>query len=422
MNPISHSPRILYVSSVWPGEATFGGELRSSNVLRALEQMGTVEVLILDDKTGNADFNSEKCKGLTAVRTLEVEQRPNERLIEKIRWTLDPRSDYPYGCGVGRGELRSVLHNLEEFDLIWFFQMRSPDAFPNAAWPRSVVDIDNVPSMCERTKLQAASATRDRLLALKRSLSWWRREKLLGDRFNVLAVCSEEDRNYLRRIGIKVPIHVIPNGFERPAAEPVRNPATPPRIGFIGLFEYTPNRDGIHWFVNQCWPRIKCEMPDARLRLVGRDSDGPLKPFGPDVDGLGWLANPSDEISTWSAMVVPVHVGAGTRVKIAHGFSEKCPIVSTVLGARGYGAVDGREMFLADTAEAFSNACIKAIREPEKVARMADRAWQEFVEKWTWDAIRPRVWAAAEDCLKKTNASDTNYSFEQMNQATAKSD
>ena len=400
MNSVSKSPRILYVSSEWPAEGAFGGALRSSSMLRALQQMGTVEVLVLDDETRNTDFISERSKGYTVAGTLEVSLRPNESLIERIRWTLDPRSDYPIGCGVGQGALQSVLHSLDEFDLIWFFQLRSPDAFPNKAWRRSVVDIDNIPSMYERATLQKGCGTLDRFLALRRLLSWRRREKWLGDRFDVLAVCSEEDRKYLRHIGIKVPIHVIPNGFERPLVEPVRSPATPPRIGFIGLFEYSPNREGIRWFVNDCWPRIKYEVPEARLRLVGQDSDGPLKPHGADIDGLGWVANPSDEMRTWSAMVVPLHVGAGTRIKIAHGFSQKCPIVSTTLGAYGYGAIDGREMYLADSAEAFSKACIRAIREPERAAQMAERAWRQFTERWTWDAIRPRVWAAAEECLR----------------------
>ena len=80
---------------------------------------------------------------------------------------------------------------------------------------------------------------------------------------------------------------------------------------------------------------------------------------------------------------------AGTRIKIAHGFSQKCPIVSTSLGAYGYELADGREIYLADSAEAFANACIRTIREPDKAAQMAERAWRQFLEKWTWDSIRP---------------------------------
>jgi glycosyltransferase involved in cell wall biosynthesis len=203
-------------------------------------------------------------------------------------------------------------------------------------------------------------------------------------------------------LGVSAPIHVIPNGFERPMTTPVRKPETPPRIGFIGILDYEPNREGIEWFVKGCWPVIKKTLPDARLRLIGRHRDGVLKPTGDNIDGLGFLGDTPAEIATWSAMIVPILTGAGTRGKIAHAFSLKCPIVSTPLGAHGYGAVDGREMYLADSAEAFANACVKVIRQPQDAAQMAERAWRQFLEQWTWDAIRPRIWAAAEDCLRVT--------------------
>jgi polysaccharide biosynthesis protein PslH len=215
----------------------------------------------------------------------------------------------------------------------------------------------------------------------------------------VLGVCSETDKRYLQNLGVDAPVHVLPNGANPPAA-PVRRVATPPRLGFIGIFDYVPNRRGVEWFVRHCWPRVKREVPDARLRLVGRYSDGPLRPLGEGIDGLGFLPEVADEISSWSAMIVPVRVGAGTRGKIAHGFSLKCPIVSTSLGAYGYDAEDGHTMYLADSAEDFAAACIHAIRNPDFAVAMAERAWQQFLDKWTWVAIRPRVWAAADECLR----------------------
>jgi glycosyltransferase involved in cell wall biosynthesis len=160
------------------------------------------------------------------------------------------------------------------------------------------------------------------------------------------------------------------------------------------------------WFARQCWPLVKRQVPDVRLRVVGQDTHGSLQLFGPDIDRLGWLASATEEIKTWSAMVVPIRVGAGTRIKIAHGFSQKCPVVSTTFGAYGYGAVDGREMYLADTAEEFARACIRVIREPESAAQIADRAWHQFLEKWSWDSIRPRVAAAVENCLYRSSTAD----------------
>jgi glycosyltransferase involved in cell wall biosynthesis len=374
--------------------------LRSLGVLHALQQMGTVELVILDDEGETGELLFEPGLDLRVRHTFEAKPRAKRGVVQKLRWTIDPTSDYPNGCGVGIEATRRLLGSLHAYDLVWFFKLRSPDLFPNGPWPRSVLDIDDVPSMCERVKLHLNSSVRDRFLTLRQIFSWQRREKLLADRFSVLAVCSEKDREYLRHMGVAAPLHVIPNAFATPSSEPVRCPAVPTRVGFIGLLEHFPNRDGIHWFANTCWPKIKREFPNARLRLVGIGSDGPDKPDAADVDGLGWLADPATEISTWSVMVVPIRIGGGTRVKIAEGFAHKCPIVSTPLGAYGYEARDGHNMYLGDCPESFANACLLTLREPKRAAEMADRAWREFLDKLTWDAIRPRVWAAAEDCLR----------------------
>jgi hypothetical protein len=233
-----------------------------------------------------------------------------------------------------------------------------------------------------------------------REWSWRRRERLLGERFSVLTVCSDADRTYLTRMGVDVPIHVVANGFERPVTLPARRPTSPPRLGFIGVLDHAPNAEGIHWFSRECWPLIKREVPDARLRLVGRFTDGPLKPDCQDIDALGFLPDVAEEMSTWTAMIVPIRTGAGTRGKIAHACSQKCPIVSTNLGAYGYAPSHGEDMLLADASEDFAAACVHVIRQPQKASAIAERAWTRFLADWTWDAIRPHVWAAAEECLR----------------------
>ncbi len=394
--------RILYVLEEWALNPALGSGVRCLGVLRALRRMGRVDVAALGRPNGAYWNSAPESEGPIAY-ALETRVQPNEGLFAKLKWMLGPGTDYPHGCAVKPDEFRRLARDLHRYDLIWFFKLRAPELFPAVPWPRSVVDVDDVPSQYERAARRSGNP-RERLLALRRLLAWRRREKLLGTRFSVLAVCSEQDRDYLSGIGVNVPIHVIPNGFERPACEPQRCLAKPPRIGFIGYFDYLPNRDGVSWFLKRCWPIIKREAPQARLRLVGRGSEQYREFDSSDVDRLGLLPDASAEIATWSAMVVPVRIGAGTRVKIAHGFSQKCPIVSTSLGAFGYGAVDGREMFVADSPREFAAACLRAICHPGEAAEMAERAWREFLERWTWDAIAPRVWEAAEDCLRKGGA------------------
>lgn len=404
MRALKDKPRILYITAVWPGKTATGVHVRALNVLRALQQIGTVEVIHVaegtEGLTGSAGPNGQP----EPTYRIPLELRPNRGLIEKLRWTIDPKANFPHGCRVERKATNPVNAGLSDFDVIWFFKARSADAFPNASWPSSILDIDDLESRYEHSNFATAGTLGARLLALRNRFVWMRREKLFGERFTVLSVCSEGDREYLQHLGLPTPIHVIPNGFERPAGEPDRDVTLPPRIGFMGPLSYFPNRDGIQWFVKECWPKVKAQIPDARLRLVGPETDGTLRPQGADIDGLGWLPVPSQETKTWSLMIVPIRVGGGTRVKIAYAFSQKCPVVSTSLGAYGYQVQNGRELYLADSAEAFADACVAIIRNPQIAARMAELAWSEYLEKWTWDAIYPRVWAAVEDCMRRAGS------------------
>ena len=389
-------PRILYVVPTWPHEKSYGQQLRVLHVGRALQNVGEVSLAIVSNS------NDAAAMAKTAIEfqvycNLRAERPSHRGSRDRLRWWLDPCFMDSYWSFVGEGGKGRIVEGSGYFDLIWLNCLRLVNMFGIWRWPRSMLDIDDLPSTYQLAEWRNGNRLMDRLRAGARVFPLKRREKLLQERFTVLGVCSEADR---RCLGGDDRIHVIPNGFERPLVEPHPKPTKPPRLGFIGVFNYPPNLEGIRWFMRKCWPRIKRDVPEARLRLVGKYSDGPLKPADPDVDGLGFVADPSEEIATWSAMIVPLQLGSGTRLKVAEALSRKCPLISTRFGALGYDVANGKEGFLADEPEAFARACIRAIREPSHAAAVADRAWRRFLTSWTWDAIAPRVWAAAEHCLR----------------------
>jgi glycosyltransferase involved in cell wall biosynthesis len=388
--------RILYVVPVWPHGKSFGKQLRLLHLGRALRELGEVSLVIACDDH-DAQAEEETRREFTVAHRVRTEQVPPLGFRERLKWWFDPSFQDPSGSIITESDRTHLIQSLENFDLVWVHSVRAANMFGLWRWPHSVLDIDDVPSTYELTEFVNGKRWIDRLKAGARVVTWRRREKLLQKRFNVLTVCSDFDRQYL---GGDNRIHVIPNGFERPLVEPPRKPANPPRLGFIGLFSYLPNVDGVRWFIENCWLKIKKEIPNVRLRLVGKDSDRVLRPAQPDVDGLGWIADPAKEIATWSGMIVPIRLGSGTRLKVAEAFSRKCPLVSTSFGARGYDVTNGEELLLADTPEVLARACIEVIRNPLAAAAMAQRAWLRFLQDWTWDAIAPRVCKTAEHCLR----------------------
>jgi glycosyltransferase involved in cell wall biosynthesis len=394
------STRILYLAPCWPAEGAFGAQLRTSQMIRALREIGRVDVIVAkQDEDPVAEARSRA--SMNVLKTLQLHPIESRSPLERLRCAFDTRFIQYHGQAASAHDRGFVEKQLSKYDLIWVHNLRTANVVGLWSWPHSVMDVDDIPSTLIRTMQengQEGNGPAGRL-RLRTALG---RERRLAERFDVLAVCSEADR---RHVDFHPRVHVVPNGFARPESEPARQPSNPPRIGFIGLLEYLPNRDSIRWFIDHCWPLIKRQVPDARLRLAGKGGTESGLFTGPDIEPLGWVKDSAAEISTWSAMIVPVRIGAGTRVKIAEGFSRKCPIVSTPLGAHGYDVQHGRELFLADSPAAFADACVEAIRRPADAAAMAERAWKKFLDQWTWEAIQPRVWAAAEDCLRGSGSS-----------------
>lgn len=395
---MSSSTRILYITPFWPHAPCSGSQLRTLHVARALRQAGNLDLCILDRDGHDEETARKSREEFKIVSEVKLARKVSSRL-SRMKSLFDARRLNLYSLTPDPAVREAFLGSLGDYDVIWMHNLYVSYMLGCWHWPRSVMDIDDIPSTYQRTVWQGSDKLRGKLTAGWKMWQWKRRESLLRERFGVLAVCSEQDRDYLSPLE---PVHVIPNGFERPADEPRRNPAEPPRIGFIGAMGYKPNRDGVYWFVRDCWPGIKREIPDARLRLVGKWIDESHKPEGPDIDCLGWVEDPTEEIATWSSMIVPLHQGAGTRIKIAEAFSRKCPLVSTRVGVFGYDVKDRGELCIADTPAEFRAACLELIRDPSASAAMAERAWTRFQDEWTWEAIAPRVRAAVDDCLRRS--------------------
>ena len=398
---MARKPRILVLSSSWPRGGAFGGQLRALHLGRALKAIGEVTFVVATSDADDEESMRQTAEEFEVLEPVRLITTPNRGLADKLRWALDPRYLNVHGCGATTGDSERVFAAASEHDLVWLLNSRTPNVLRRWHWPRSHLDIDDVPSTYAYHQAAACPGitTLGKWRARIQQHLLRRRESHFKGRFSTLSVCSQNDWHYL---GGGEQLHIIPNGFQQPALPPLRALLpTQPRIGFIGLYSYAPNGDGVRWFLKECWPAIRAALPGIRLRLIGKDTDGPLRPTDPDVDALGWVADSAQEIATWSSMIVPIRFGGGTRIKIAEAFSRKCPAVSTHLGAFGYELTDRKQLRLADDPAAFAQACIETVRFPSEAAAMAERAWIEFLEKWTWDAIAPKVWAATEDSLRR---------------------
>ena len=222
--------RILHLAPCSPIGSASGVQMRVSQIATALQEVGQVDSVVV---SYNEERTTELHEGGLRVRRI-IKLRPISIRSpwERLRCGIDPRFINYQGHAVADKDRMFVLNELPKYDLVWFHYLITANVFDQWHWPRSVMDLADIPSSFFRTAWQPDNSLGQRLRANFRMQVARARERVLGERFNVFAVCSNADREYL---GLRNNVHVIPNGFAKPEGEPSRQISTPPRIGFIGV-------------------------------------------------------------------------------------------------------------------------------------------------------------------------------------------
>jgi len=79
------------------------------------------------------------------------------------------------------------------------------------------------------------------------------------------------------------------------------------------------------------------------------------------VTGFVWDLRP--QLAAAAAVVVPLRLGGGTRLKIVEGMAIGKAIVSITLGAEGVEAVPCRDLLIEDQLTAFADAVNRLLAE-----------------------------------------------------------
>jgi glycosyltransferase involved in cell wall biosynthesis len=200
-------------------------------------------------------------------------------------------------------------------------------------------------------------------------------------------LCSAVDE---RRLLDQVPTActtVIPNAADVEYFRP--RPTDPPPDGrtvvYFGLLSTVPNVDGVIHFIQDIWPRIAKAHPEARCKIIGGRPPPSLQALaGPRVELTGFVSDLRPHLAAAAAVVVPLRLGGGTRLKIIEGMAMGKAIVSTTLGAEGIEAVAGRDLLIEDQPSAFADAVNHLLARPDLAARIGRSARQLAVTRYTW--------------------------------------
>jgi glycosyltransferase involved in cell wall biosynthesis len=195
-------------------------------------------------------------------------------------------------------------------------------------------------------------------------------------------------------------ITVVPTGVDTKAFRPqVRNATPDPVVLFLGSMDWEPNIDGVQYFVDAIWPAIRAAVPGVRFQVVGRSPAASVRRLASDdVQIVGTVPSVLEYLHRAAAVVVPLRVGGGTRLKIYEAMGAGKAVISTTIGAEGLDYHNGRDILIADTPDAFAQKVIDVLRDDARRRSLEDAALA-LASQYDWSSIVGRFEATLDRAL-----------------------
>lgn len=188
-----------------------------------------------------------------------------------------------------------------------------------------------------------------------------------------VAAISEEDKKRFEMLGITSPITNIPFGIDYGAYQHCKIGEAEVALFHLGAMDWSPNIEGLQWFLAEVWPKVHERFPNLKLYLAGRSMPKEFQDLNiPMVTVVGEVEDAKAFMCSKAIMIVPLLSAGGVRVKIIEGMALGKAIVSTSIGAEGAEAVDDQNILIADSPREWLKAIERLMHEQGLIERIGE--------------------------------------------------
>lgn len=275
------------------------------------------------------------------------------------------------------GQLKSILRK-NEFDIIQFEGLFVGPYLPlirQFSKAKVVYRAHNIEyQIWERLAISERSPIRKLYLAyISRKLRQYEFDNM--NNYDAVVTLNEADLRELKYQGCSVRMDNFSVMLDPDDYQPQVGSAESLSIFHLGSMDWTPNQEGLEWFIDHVWDDLQKLNVGLTLHIAGKN-------IPPEISELAdnyILVYPELEdakkfMDSKSIMVVPLKSGSGMRVKIIEGMAMKKCIISTSLGAEGIRYEHGKNILIADTADDFYRYILQCTTDSGLVERIGEYA------------------------------------------------
>ena len=376
-----------------------GDRIRTYNMLRELRKQHHITYLTLRTPADGADViekASEYCHEVIAIDHPVKNQRSLRFYLEVVGNTLFGK--YPflgqkYLSGETTRRIRELSaegkHDLLICDylapMVNFLELGERPRLPTLLFQHNVESV-----IFERHAQTAKNPLKSTLYRQQ-----WRMlrafERQSAEFVDAQVTVSDTDTQTFRDdLGMRNVLGAVPTGVDCEYFQPSPVAPSKPVLAFLGSMDWDANQEAVFWFIESILPEIWKKVPETEFRIIGRNPPARLTALcasEPRIRATGTVPDVRPAMQDATAMVLPLRVGGGTRIKIYEAMAMGVPVVSTTIGAEGLDFADGKNILLADSAEAFVTATSELLAQPERAKEIAATARDHVATKYSWSRV-----------------------------------
>ncbi len=381
--------KILQVTNKVPYPTKDGGAIACMNLTRGFSLLGH-QVTILSMNTAkhhiSVDEIPEPIKDLAEFRLVDVPARIYAlSALWNLLFSRKPYNAVRFISKTFSAELKSVLKE-NDFDVVQLEGLYVCPYIPvikkysSAKIAYRAHNIEH--EIWDRTAINSQGLKKWYLRILARRIRKFE-IRLLND-YDLIVPITDRDSALLDKLGNRKPSHVSQTGIDSSVLIPNAKNLEHPTLFHIGSMEWTPNQEGLVWFMDHCWSEIHKKYPDLKFYVAGRNAPVWLqkKLEAPNVVFEGEVADAYEFMNSKSIMIVPLHSGSGMRIKVIEGMALGKPIVATTVGTEGISTTSGKNIIVADNARDFNKAIFELIENRDYFDLISKNAIEFIHEKF----------------------------------------
>jgi sugar transferase (PEP-CTERM/EpsH1 system associated) len=385
--------KILWVKAGGLYPPNIGGRIRSYRILRALARRHSITLFTFYAATKD-DLHSALEHEFDRVVLMPLAIPAGRTLREALSYARYLSSPLPYTVSkfckpeVARRLLQLVGET--QPDVIVCDFVAAAQSIPwNLPIPK-ILFTHNVEAAIWRHHYKVAGNPFWKLLSWREYRAMGRFERDCLKRADHVLTVSDHDRDIFSKMIDPSRITVIPTGVDVEYFRPSPDRTQPNTLVFSGAMDWMPNEDAMVYFIKRILPRIRRQIPNASLCVVGRNPSRALLELAAGHQGIE-ITGIVDDIRPFvhraAVYLVPLRVGGGTRLKIFEAMAMGKAVVSTTIGAEGLPVHPGQDILIADDPDDFADKTVELLGNSDRRAELGWRARELVGRTYSWDAV-----------------------------------